>query len=441
MANALDKLKASLGSKWNDGKTVFRASELGDKGVVSSGSLCLDYMTGVFGIPRNVVIELAGKPGVSKTTMSLCIINNVLELEFERAKMRCRLEQAIEDGKLEKYELDWFDSQGWDKQLGDLHVFGEQEKNDILDSYELNSKYMQKAYDISRGAIYLDLEGRFDSNWARKYIRQDLFDKVLVVRNDTIEQATDAYCEALRSNAIAVAVLDSIGGAPTDRTFWKSAQIGNVGGNALGMTRFAGFAENMSSKYTCLTICINQVRDDLGGYNRLITPGGNAIKHAFSLRIELKRKSSEVVWDVEPGTKESMYECGFLVHARLHKNSVGRSGQACQFWFYTNDCKYGKAGFDRAREIVNLAILSNVIDKGNAGYYRYDSFPNGRIHGYDATVRYFLDNHDAYNKLYNEMKYRLRNGGIDGATETFDVTTGLAPGEEPSEPVDVQEQE
>lgn len=423
MTSALDKLKASLGSKWSDGKTVFRANELDDKGVISSGSLLLDYMTGIFGIPRDAVIELAGKPGVSKTTMSLCIMNNVLRLELERAKMRCRCEKAEQDGKFTNNELKWFDENGWNKQKGNLHVFPEQEKNDVLDNYPLDDKWTRKAYEMSRGAIYLDLEGRFNRNWAAKFIDKDLFDKVLVIRNDTIEQATDAYCEALRSNAIAMAVLDSIGGAPTDRTFWKSAQTGNVGGNALGMTRFAGFAENMSSKYTCLTVCLNQVRDDLSGYNRLITPGGNAIKHAFSLRIELKRKNAETLWDVEPGTTESQYECGFIVHARLHKNSVGRAGQACAFAFYTSDCRFGKAGFDRAREIVNLAVLSNVIEKGNAGYYRSEYFPNGRIHGYEATAKFFVDNKEAYTKLYKDMSERLHKGGIDGATETFEVNS------------------
>lgn len=420
MATALDKLKASLSSKWNDGRTVFMANDIADKGVVSSGSLCLDYMTGIFGIPRDCVIELAGKPGVSKTTMSICIIENVLELELERARMYQRVEKATKDGKLTNDDKQWFLDKGWDKQVADLHVFGNDWQNDILDNYELDAKHEKQAFDMSRGALYLDLEGRFSREWASKYIRPEFMEKLIVVRNDTIETATDAYVDALRSGAIAIAILDSVGGAPTDRTFWKSAQIGNVGGNALGMSRFSQFAENMSSKYTCLTIGINQVRDDMSGYNQLITPGGNAWKHACSLRIELKRKKSEVVWDVEEGTKESMYECGFLVHARLHKNSVGRSGQACQFWFYTNDCRFGKAGFDIGREIVNLAVLSNVVEKGNAGYYRYDAFPNGRIHGYDATVSFFLEHKDAYDKLYAEMKQRLRDGGIDGATTSID---------------------
>ena len=100
MASALDKLRASLGARWDDGRTVFRADELVDKGVVSSGSLCLDYMTGIFGLPRDAVIELAGKPGVSKTTMALCVIDNVLRLELDRSRMRQRMLKMASEGKL-----------------------------------------------------------------------------------------------------------------------------------------------------------------------------------------------------------------------------------------------------------------------------------------------------------------------------------------------------
>lgn len=424
MASALDKLRASLGARWDDGRTVFRADELVDKGVVSSGSLCLDYMTGIFGLPRDAVIELAGKPGVSKTTMALCVIDNVLRLELDRSRMRQRMLKMASEGKLSDDDKAAFE-RAWEGNVADLHVLSDPKLNERLDTLKLDAKRERAALDESRGAIYLDLEGRFNRRWASRYIAPELFDKLLVVRNDTIEQATDAYAEALRSGAVAVAVLDSVGGAPTDRVFTKSAQIGNVGGNALGMTRFSSFAENLSSKYTCLTIGINQVRDDLSGYNRLITPGGNAWKHACSLRIELKRKASEVYWDIEPGTSDSQFECGFQVHARLHKNSVGRAGQACVFSFYTADCKYGKAGFDRVREIVNLAVLSGIVEKGNAGYYRYEAFPNGRVHGYEAAVEFFANDKAAYDALYAVMRERLRSGGIDGATETFEVATDL----------------
>ena len=441
MVSALNKLKAQLKSRYGD-NSVMTVNEIPDKGVVSSGSLCFDYMLGTFGIPRNIVVELAGAPGVSKSTMCLGIINNVLKLEFERAKMYARCEKATKDGKLTQEDFEWFKNR-YDAQYGELHSFGrntdnvivneeEQWKNDLLDNYELDDKDMKHVMnDLMRNALYLDMEGRFDRRWASRFIDKIFLDndKVLVTRNDTLEQATDVYTDALRTGMFAIAILDSVGGAPTQRIVNKSAESGNIGGNALAMTRFSQFAENMASKWTCLTIGINQIRADLAGYNRLVTPGGMAWQHACSLRIELRRKARDVVMALEPGTTESWYECGFLVTARIAKSSIGRKGQACSFWFYTSDTdKYGPAGFDRVQEIVNLAVLCGQIRKESAGRYFSDYFPNGKIHGYDKMLLFIRQNQDVFDKLYNDMKDRLNKGGIDGAIETFeeDGSVGMA---------------
>lgn len=422
MVSALEKLKMQLKDKYGD-NSVMTVNEIPDKGVVSSGSLCFDYMLGTFGIPRNIVVELAGAPGVSKSTMCLGIINNVLKLEFERAKMLARAEKMQKDGVMSQEDLDFFKKK-YDSQQGELHVFDDAGMNAKLDTYELNDKDMKHVYnDLMRNALYLDMEGRFDRAWASRFIDRDFLDhdKVLVTRNDTLEQATDVYTDALRTGMFAVAILDSVGGAPTQRITNKSAESGNIGGNALAMTRFSQFAENMASKWTCLTIGINQIRADLSGYGRLVTPGGMAWQHACSIRIELKRKARDVVMDLEPGTTESWYQCGFLVTARLHKNSCGRSGQACSFWFYTADTeKYGPAGFDRVQEIVNLAVLCGQISKGAAGIYHSDYFPNGKIRGYEKMLLFIRQNQDVFDKLYNDMKKRLNMGGIDGAVESFE---------------------
>lgn len=429
MVNALDKLKAQLKERYGD-NSVMTVNEIPDKGVVSSGSLCFDYMLGTFGIPRDIVVELAGAPGVSKSTMSLGIINNVLELELERAKKLARFEKAVKAGKMPKEDFEFFKKK-YDSQCADLNVFKDG-RDKLVDDIQLDDSDMKHVMnDLMRNALYLDMEGRFDRDWASRFIDKKFLDwnKVLVTRNDTLEQATDVYTDCLRTGMFAIAILDSVGGAPTQRVVNKSAETGNVGGNALAMTRFSQFAENMSSKWTCLTIGINQIRADLSGYSRLVTPGGMAWQHACSLRIELKRKARDVVMDLEPGTTESWYQCGFLVTARLHKNSVGRSGQACSFWFYTSDTdKYGPAGFDKVQEIVNLAVLCGKIKKESAGRYFSDYFPDGKIRGYDKMLLFIRQNQDVFDNLYNDMKDRLHKGGIDGATKSFeeDGSVGLA---------------
>lgn len=456
MVSALQKLKANLQSTYGD-NSAMTTDEMPYKGVVSSGSLRLDYMLGVFGIPRDIVMELGGEPGVSKTTMSLCIINNVLKLEYDRALMRTRVDKAVKKGALSDDDRILFDV-AYRRQQGDLHVFTGQDadkKNKLLDDYELTQREIDSTVDNTmRDALFLDLEGRFSPEWAARFIdKRFLEKKLLVVRPDTIEDATDIYREAVGRGIFAVAVVDSIGGAPTKQVADKSANVSDFGGNSKPVTRFADFAAPMSSKHTCLTICINQVRADMSGYHSYITPGGWGLKHACSVRIELKRKASPepkpgekknsgnipkkddwVLWDVEPGTNGSMYQCGFKVSARLRKTSVGRPGQACEFYFYTHDCKYGKAGFDSARELVSLAVLCGDIEQSGAWFT--SKYFKGAIQGVDKLVKTILEDKDIFDALYKDMSDRLHQGGIEGALTTFDVDSGYDINEETGELMD-----
>ena len=136
--------------------------------------------------------------------------------------------------------------------------------------------------------------------------------------------------------------------------------------------------------------------------------------------VDLRRSTKEVVYDDDPGANETQVVCGFKVHARLHKNSVGLSGREVAPWFYTMPCKYGDPGFDRLQDVVNLATLSGVLEKGASGTYRSDILPDGRIRGYDRLIQYLRDNDDVYTSLRSQMEDRLLHGGVDGYVATFD---------------------
>lgn len=424
MSTALDKLKAKLQGRYGD-LAAMMPGEMADKGVVSSGSLAIDYMVSSkrgFGIPRNIAIEIGGKPGCGKSTLAMNIISNVLDLEFERAKMYVRLERAVKSGDATQDDMDRF-RRAWDMQPADLHVFDDDRLNSLLDSVQLSDKEVDHAIDdVMRNALYCDIEGRFDQHWAANFIDHRWLErKLLVTWPDTIENATTMYAEALRTGTFAVAVVDSIGGAPTIRTFDKESEKQSVGGNAIGVSDFAKYAQNMSNKFTCLTIGLQQVRADMEGFRRYITPGGEAWKHACSLRIELRRSTKEVVYDDDPGAPETQVVCGFRVHARLHKNSVGLSGREVAPWFYTMPCKYGDPGFDKLQDIVNLATLSGVLEKGVSGTYRSEILPDGRIRGYDNLVRFLREHEDVYSELRGRMERKLLDGGVEGYVSTFDA--------------------
>lgn len=430
MASALDRFIVQMQTKYGSDSSM-KPLDMPDKGVVSTGSLAIDYMLSSkrgFGIPRDIVWEIGGAPGCGKSTLSMNVVNNVLNYEFERAKKLVRVEKAVDKGDMKKEDLDWF-KPFFDNQTYDLHVFDKPEYNKLIDEYELDDRDVSHAIkDVMRNALYCDIEGRFDQHWAANFIDERwLKDKFAVMRPDTIENATTMYVEAIRTGMFAVAVIDSIGGAPTERVWHKDAESGNVGGNSLGVTRFAGFAENMSSKKTCLTIGIQQIRQDLSGYHKYVTPSGEAWKHACSVRMELRRKNKEVLFDVDPGTSDSYIQVGYGLTARLHKSSVSPSGREAHTWFYTSSSKYGEPGFDKVQDIINLAVLSGVIVKGASGVYRSDIFPNGRIRGYDKMCKFIKDDKEVFDKISSDMKDKLMHGQIEGFVSNFEDEDNFNP--------------
>ena len=345
-----DRILAKLQAEFGD-TSVMRLDDVPETGTISSGSLSLDYATGIGGFPDNRVVEIAGANGAGKSTLSYRAIDNALE------------------------------------------------KNP------------------NRYALYLDVEGRISNDWVQKHIMN--YDRLIISQPITAEEATDIYVSTVKTGDICVAVFDSIGGAPTQRVVDKSATIGNVGGNALAITRFSGFAQTLSNKHRCLTIGLNQVRDDMAGYNRLITPGGQAWKHATSLRVELKRKTRDIVTAEVDGQEITV---GHKVSAKIHKNSLGRAGTAIEYWMYTVDTsKYGTVGIDQNQELINLSILTGVLDKGGAGMYSYKDFPNGKIRGYDNVIKFLLKNDDVFNSMRDELIKVMNNGNVDGIVENFNV--------------------
>ena len=342
-----DRLQAALG----DG-LLMSLDEVPETKPISSGSLSLDYATGMGGFPNNRVIEIAGSNGAGKSTLAFRTIDNALNQYPDRM------------------------------------------------------------------ALYLDVEGRIAHDWARKHVKNH--SRMLISQPRSAEEATDVYAQALQTGDFCVAVFDSIGGAPSERVLHKSALVGNIGGNALAITRFAQFAQTYSNKYSCLTIGINQVRSDLAGFSRLVTPGGQAWKHATSLRIELKRKTRDSLWTKDTDGQDVV--AGFKVSAKIHKNSLGRSGTAIEYWLRSLDTEqYGPVGIDNEQELINLSILSGILEKGAGGVYRSEHIPGGKIRGYDNLIRLMLDDKTAFKSMEAEILKRLQTGGIAGVFDTFET--------------------
>lgn len=240
-----------------------------------------------------------------------------------------------------------------------------------------------------KGAIILDLEHKLSDAWVEKLVGAERSSRVILLWPDTIEEATDMYTKACKTGQICYALLDSIGGAPTQRVFNKTAESGNIGGNALGVTRFAQFASVFSSKYDVCTVGINQAREDMSGYNRHVTPGGRGWKHACILRIQLKRGKGKYFAEVD-GEK---LQIGYSVVAKTVKNQMAAPFRVGWWPFYNVETEEYGFGIDRISEISRLSISVGVVKQRGAWYY-HDQIPDGKLKSQSRLVDFMRENED-----------------------------------------------
>lgn len=221
-----------------------------------------------------------------------------------------------------------------------------------------------------RAALIMDLEHKLSPDWVRTLVGDERMERIVYVQPDHIEQATNVFRQAVGSGQVCIAVLDSIGGAPTVRRN-DNAEVASYGGNSQGVGEFARTAAALSGKHRCLTIGINQTRADMDGYHRMLTPGGRAWKHAVILRIQLKRSTRETVEDVVNGEKVTV---GHAVYAKVVKNQVAAPGRTAMWWFYHVPTERYGFGVDVLDEVVRLGILTKVVS-ANGGWYSHPALP------------------------------------------------------------------
>lgn len=305
----VDKLLAELQAKFGE-KSVMRASDVPVNPPITSGSLALDFATGVGGLPSDRVIEVAGDEGSGKTTLGLLSMMHYLD-------------------------------------------------ND------------------SRIALIIDTEHKLTMEWVEYLIGSERMERVIYMQPDYMESATNMYIDAVSSGQVGFVLFDSIGGSPTKAAVEKEAEKVQVGGNAGAVTKFARIASTLSANNRCLTFCINQVRDDMEGFRRHMTPGGRGLKHACVMRIKLRRSTSDKVESVVNGEKMVV---GFKVFASIIKNQMAAQGRTAWWWFYNVDTPEYGFGIDTLDEVVRLAVATKVIQQ-NGSWYNHPALPEYKTSG------------------------------------------------------------
>lgn len=136
----------------------------------------------------------------------------------------------------------------------------------------------------------------------------------------TIEQSMKVFQDNY-PDAPVVIIWDSVGQTPSEDEMDKDYGDRNVGSRAKSITQLVYKIAPLISETKSLFIGINQVRDDIGGNPMFPTysvPGGNAWEHYASLRLEIQQKQA---------LKKGESRIGHNLGVHVRKSKVSRPFQ------------------------------------------------------------------------------------------------------------------
>jgi recombination protein RecA len=238
-------------------------------------------------------------------------------------------------------------------------------------------------------AAFIDAEHALDANYARK-LGVDV-DNLLVAQPDYGEQALEITETLIRSNAVDVAVVDSVAALVP-----KAELEGDMGDPQMGLqARLMSQALRklkaiVNKSQTCL-IFINQLREKIGIMfgNPETTPGGRALKFYSDVRVDVRRIAA---------IKSGEQVIGNHTRAKIVKNKLAAPFREAEF-----DLLYGE-GISRETDLLDLGVTHGLVEKSGAWF----TFEGERIGQGRDNARQFLREHaDVTEKLDAALRIKL----------------------------------
>ncbi|URD72089.1 DNA repair protein recA, partial [Musa troglodytarum] len=257
-------------------------------------------------------------------------------------------------------------------------------------------------------------------------------ENLLLSQPDCGEQALNLVDTLIRSGAVDVVVVDSVGFSSDDNLGPRSSELGGdlwvaalvpkseLDGD-MGDVHMALQARLMSQALRKLShslslsqtilLFVNQVRSKLstfGGFKgpTEVTCGGNALKFYASVRLKTK-----IAGLIKKGDKVS----GTQIMVKIVKNKHAPPFKEVQL-----ELEFGK-GISRDSEVIELGCKHQFITKAGAAYYCL----NGQnFLGKDALKRYFAENEVVREELMIKLKEKLTQADPNKRSYKDEISRG-----------------
>lgn len=242
-----------------------------------------------------------------------------------------------------------------------IEFFGENHGGKTTTALDIVANFQNKYPD--REVLYVDAENTLDVVWATK-IGVNV-DKLYILQpmSQSAEEIFEMVKNAVETGEVGLWVIDSLGALMSQQEFDKSLEEKTYGGISMALTKFSKKIEQLNHKYNCTGIGINQMRANINSpYGGYTTPGGENWKFMCSTRIEFRMgkyfddKGNEL-------TRSAENPAGNFVMASIVKNKTAPPSRRIGQYRIRYD-----SGIDYFADLVDVALLYNIIDKRGAWY-------------------------------------------------------------------------
>lgn len=334
------------------------------------------------GIPRDKITEFFGNPGAGKSTTSIDICKNSIEVfreEWEDTLQELRENQTTKEAKL---------------RLAELEDSG------------------------PRKVLYIDLEHSFDSEWADTLgINPDEIE-IMQPPDVAAEQILQMVMEMIETNEVGLIVLDSIPSLVTQAELDKKLGERTVASLAGLLTVFCRKVVPLLTRYNTTLLVINQTRDNMDNPYVVNTPGGRGLKFYCSLRMEFMLGNPiDIMGNELPQKTED--PAGYLIKTREHKQkSAPFDRKNASYYLICNE------GIKPEMDYAQLAIKKYGLIKKAAAWFSFVDPYTGELVEDDGKVLKVNGMPKVYEFLSTNSEYfdRLKNfieNDINGIEDTY----------------------
>jgi len=266
-----------------------------------------------------------------------------------------------------------------------VEVFGPESSGKTTIALQL----IAQAQRLGGTVAFIDAEHALDPTYARK-LGVDI-DNLLVSQPDCGEQALEITNALVGSNAIDVAVIDSVAALVPRAELEGEMGDNHVGLHARLMSQALRKLTGVTARTQTCLLFINQIREKIGVMfgSPETTTGGKALKFYSSVRVEVRKLGA---------IKDGEVIIGNRTKIKVVKNKL-----APPFREVEVDLLYGE-GISREGDLIDLGSANNVIDKSGSWY----SFRNERIGQGRENARAFLREHpDVFLGIETELRKKM----------------------------------